>query len=78
MQKLTKDIYCDVDNRGDKFVLTADLPGMNKDEISINILDSQIEISAEHKESKEKKIFTLFSHPEIYSLRSSRYGFVTW
>ncbi|GKS66619.1 hypothetical protein YTPLAS73_01660 [Nitrosarchaeum sp.] len=55
MQKLTKDIYCDVDDRGDKFVLTADLPGMNKDEIKVNVLDSQIEITAEHKESKEEK-----------------------
>lgn len=55
LEKLTKDIYCDLDDRGDKFVLTADLPGMNKDEVTVNVLDSQIEISAEHKESKEEK-----------------------
>ena len=55
VEKLTKDIYCDLDDQGDKFVLTADLPGMDKDEINVNVLDSQIEISAEHKESKEEK-----------------------
>lgn len=37
------------------FVVTADLPGMEKDEVGINILDSELEISAEHKESKEEK-----------------------
>ena len=55
IEKFTKDIYCDLDDKGDKFVLTADLPGMEKDEVTVNVLDSQIEISAEHKESKEEK-----------------------
>ncbi|MEK6971541.1 MAG: Hsp20/alpha crystallin family protein, partial [Thermoproteota archaeon] len=39
----------------DKFVLTADIPGMEKDEVDINVLNSDIEISAEHKEAKEEK-----------------------
>ena len=55
MGKFTMDITCDLADKGDKFVLTADLPGMEKDEVSVNITDSQIEITAEHKESKEEK-----------------------
>lgn len=55
MRKFTRDITCDIDVQGDKFVLTADLPGMNKDEISVNVLDNQIEVSAEHKESTDEK-----------------------
>ncbi len=55
MRKFTMDITCDLADKGDKFVLTADLPGMNKDEVSINVTDGEVEISAEHKESKEEK-----------------------
>lgn len=55
LQKFTRNITCDMDDQGDKFVITADLPGMEKDEVNINVLDSQIEISAEHKESKDEK-----------------------
>lgn len=55
MRKFPVGITCDVADKGDRFVLTADLPGMEKDEVGINVLNSDIEISAEHKESKEEK-----------------------
>jgi HSP20 family protein len=55
MKKFTVDITCDLADRGDKFVLTADLPGMEKDEVNINLTDNEVEISAEHRESKEEK-----------------------
>lgn len=55
LKKFTVDITCDLADKGDKFILTADLPGMDKDEVKINITDKEIEISAEHKESKEEK-----------------------
>jgi HSP20 family protein len=55
LQKFPMGITCDLADRGDKFVLTADLPGMEKDEVDINVLNSDIEISAEHKEAKEEK-----------------------
>ncbi len=55
MKKFTVDITCDLADKGDKFVLTADLPGMEKDEVSVNVTDGEIEISAEHEESKEEK-----------------------
>ncbi len=55
LKKFTVDITCDIADKGDKFVLTADLPGMDKDEVKINVTDNEIEISAEHKESKEER-----------------------
>ncbi len=54
-RKFTIAVTCDLDDRADRFVLTADLPGMEEDEVEINVLDSEIEISAKHKESKEEK-----------------------
>jgi HSP20 family protein len=50
-----KGITCDLSDKGDKFVLTADVPGMEKDEVSVNVFNGTIEISAEHKESEEEK-----------------------
>lgn len=55
LQKFPMSITCDLADRGDRFVLTADLPGMEKDEVDINVLNNEIEISAEHKESKQEK-----------------------
>jgi HSP20 family protein len=55
LRKVTMDVSCDVADKGDKFILTADLPGMEKDEVSVNVIDNEIEISAEHKESVEEK-----------------------
>ena len=55
LRKFTMDISCDLADKGDRFVLSADLPGMERDEVDINVTDGEIEISAEHKESKEEK-----------------------
>lgn len=55
LRRLTLDISCDIADKGDRFVLTADMPGMEKDEVNINVVDNEIEISAEHKESEEEK-----------------------
>ena len=55
MKKFTLDITCDLADKGDRFVLTADLPGMEKEEVKVNVTDHRIEISAEHKESKEER-----------------------
>ena len=55
LQKFSMSVTCDLADKGDKFVLTADIPGMEKDEVDINVLNSDIEISAEHKEAKEEK-----------------------
>jgi HSP20 family protein len=55
LQRFPVAVTCDMIDKGDKFILTADLPGINKDEVEVNILDNQIEISAEHSKSEEEK-----------------------
>ena len=46
---------CDLVDEGDKFVVTADMPRINRDEINLDVGDDYIDISAEHKESEEEK-----------------------
>jgi len=58
---------CDLVDEGDKFVVTADMPRIKKEEISLNVGDDYIDISAEHKESEEekKKKYLRKEHREI-------------
>ena len=46
---------CDLVDEGDKFVITAEMPRIKKDEINLDVGDDYIDISAEHKESEEEK-----------------------
>jgi len=46
---------CDLVDEGDKFVVTADMPRIKKEEITLNVGDDYVDISAEHKESEEEK-----------------------
>lgn len=55
LQKITMDVSCDIADKEDRFILTADMPGMEKDEVTVNVIDNEIEISAQHKESAEEK-----------------------
>ncbi|MEM3000480.1 MAG: Hsp20/alpha crystallin family protein [Candidatus Bathyarchaeia archaeon] len=45
----------DLEDRGDKYVLTADVPGFKSDEIEINVWDNSVELSGcrEMKQSEE-------------------------
>ena len=45
----------DIEESEDNFILMADLPGFNKDEINISFHDGMLEINAEHHEESEKK-----------------------
>ncbi|MCI1981838.1 MAG: Hsp20/alpha crystallin family protein [Oscillospiraceae bacterium] len=46
----------DIIDKGDRYLLQADLPGFKKEEINIGIEGNQLTISAEHKdEQKEDK-----------------------
>jgi len=58
---------CDLVDEGDKFVVTADMPRIKKEEINLNVGDDYIDISAEHKESEEekKKKYIRKEHSEI-------------
>ncbi|MBE0616365.1 MAG: Hsp20/alpha crystallin family protein [Proteobacteria bacterium] len=50
-----------------EFILTAEVPGMQKDDIRINILEQSVTIQGERKEVKESKA-------ESYRYRESSFG----
>lgn len=45
----------DIEDKDDKFLLYAELPGFNKEDINIDINDNMLTISAEHKEQNDEK-----------------------
>lgn len=45
----------DIRDEGDKFVLEAELPGFEKEDISVDLKDGALTISAQHSSSDEKK-----------------------
>lgn len=45
----------DIRDEGDKFVLEAELPGFEKEDIGVDVKDGTLTISAEHHSSDEKK-----------------------
>ena len=46
---------CDVVDEGNQLRVKMNVPGVKKNEISLNVTDNSLEISAEHKESSEEK-----------------------
>ena len=57
----------DIRDEGDKFVLEAELPGLKKEDIKLDLKDGILTISAQHsQESEEKK--------NSYIRRERRYG----
>lgn len=57
----------DILDQGDKFVLKADLPGFQKEEININIEGDRLTLNAEHKEE-------INDDKKDYIRRERRYG----
>ncbi len=53
-RKTISDIAYDLVDKGNRFVLIADLPGMEREDTSINVTDNEVEISAERKNSKQE------------------------
>ncbi|WP_254526091.1 Hsp20/alpha crystallin family protein [Natrinema caseinilyticum] len=45
----------DLVDHGDEFVLTADVPGFDSDEIDVRLSDHTLNITAEHEESTEEQ-----------------------
>ena len=48
-------VSCDILDEGDHYVINAELPGVSKEDIKLNVYDNTVEISAEHKEETEEK-----------------------
>lgn len=49
------DFRTDIKDNGDAFVLESELPGFDKEDISLDVKDGILTISAEHKESSDQK-----------------------
>ena len=48
-------VSCDVLDEGDHYIINAEIPGVSKEDIKLNVSDNNVEISAQHKEEKEEK-----------------------
>ena len=51
----TSMVSCDIVDEGNRFLVNANMPGVHKDEVKLNITENAVEISAEHKEEKDEK-----------------------
>ena len=54
LQKMSS-LSCDIVDEGDRYVIKAEVSGVKKDEIKLNVFDNSLEISAQHKEEEEEK-----------------------
>jgi HSP20 family protein len=57
----------DIVDKGDSFELKADLPGMDKEDIKIEVGQDNVTISAERKGEKEEKKKNYYYHERTYS-----------
>ena len=66
MRQFPKEVNCDLADMEDKYVLTADLPGIENDDVKVNISGRQVEISAEHKDAKEERTKDLIKNERSF------------
>lgn len=66
------DFRTDIRDAGDRFVLEAELPGFNKEDIKLDVKDGILTISAQHDENKDEK-----DNKGSYIRRERRYGSFT-
>lgn len=66
------DFRTDIRDAGDRFVLVAELPGFNKEDIKLDVKDGILTISAQHDENKDEK-----DDKGSYIRRERRYGSFT-
>ena len=62
----------DIRDAGDKFVLEAELPGFQKEDIKLDVKDGILTITAEHQEQHEQK-----DEKGSYIRRERKYGSFT-
>lgn len=62
----------DVVDKGDKFAVTVDLPGVRKEDIRVSVDGARVSIRAEAKEEKETKDGDRVLHTERYASRYER------
>lgn len=62
----------DVVDRGDKYTITVDLPGVRKDDIRVTVEGSRVAIAAETKSSSETKEGDKVLHAERHAASYAR------
>ena len=63
---------CDIQDKGDSYLMEAELPGFNKEDIQLHVKDGILTISAQHSENKDEK-----DDKGQYIRRERRYGSFT-
>ena len=66
------DFRTDIRDAGDRFILEAELPGFQKEDIKLDLKDGILTISAQHSENKDEK-----DDKGQYIRRERRYGSFT-
>ncbi len=61
----------DVEDAGDKYVVSAELPGVTKDQVDVELNEGRLSISVDKKESDEKKAKN-FIHKETSEWQATR------
>ncbi|MBQ9006752.1 MAG: Hsp20 family protein [Atopobiaceae bacterium] len=61
----------DVEDAGTSYVVTAELPGVNKDEIDVELNEGRLSISVDKRETEEHKAKN-FLHKETHEWSASR------
>lgn len=51
----TSMVSCDIMDEGNRFLINANMPGVHKNEVKLNVTENAVEISAEHKEVEDEK-----------------------
>jgi len=62
----------DLADHGDEFVVTADVPGFEKDDVDLRILDDTLHIEARHERSSEEEAETYLRHEREHRSLSER------
>lgn len=52
---VSSSVRVDLEDRDDEFVLTAELPGFEKDDIDVRVTDRTLRLEAEHTEETEEE-----------------------
>ena len=55
MREWSRTPAVDVADHGDKYEMNVELPGINKEDINLEVTPHSIELSADHEESKDEK-----------------------
>ena len=59
--------FVDVLEKGNDIIVTADLPGVDKKDIKIDVRDNMLEISADRKTEKEQKEEEFYRHERSFN-----------